>query len=62
MKFLLLAILIACSQAEVEEVEPFLTGGVVAVSGEFPSAVFIRAPGTLNSLCGGTVVDRQHVK
>lgn len=61
MKLFLLALLFACSQAEVEEINPFLTGGAIALLGEFPSAVYIRAPGTINSLCGGTIIDRQHV-
>lgn len=63
MKFLLLAIFIACSQVQAEEVSPFLTGGALALAGEFPSAVFIRAPGTpLQPLCGGTIIDREHVR
>lgn len=63
MKFLLLAIFVACSQAELEKVDPFLTGGAVAVAGEFPSAVFIRSPGTPSQpLCGGTIIDNQHVR
>lgn len=61
MKFLLLAFFIACSQVEAEQVETFLTGGTLALAGEFPSAVLIRAPGTPNQLCGGTIIDREHV-
>jgi hypothetical protein len=61
MKLLLVAILIACSQAENVKIDPLLTGGAVAIGGEFPSAVFIRAPGTPNQLCGGTIIDREHV-
>lgn len=60
MKFLaLLAIICACALAE--EIDPFLTGGALAVAGEFSSAVLIRAPGTTNPLCGGTIIDREHV-
>lgn len=60
MKFLaLLAIICICAQAE--EIDPFLTGGSLAVAGEFSSAVLIRSPGTTNPLCGGTIIDREHV-
>ena len=61
MKLILLGVLFAFAKAENVEIDPFLTGGVAAIGGEFPSAVFIRAPGTPNQLCGGTVIDEQHV-
>lgn len=62
MKFLLLALVAAVVQAENQIIDPFLTGGIPAMGGEFPSAVFIRSPGTPNQpLCGGTIIDRQHV-
>lgn len=63
MKFLLfLALLVACAQAESEEIDPLLVSGTLAAIGEFPSAVFIRAPGTpLLPLCGGTIINRDHV-
>lgn len=61
MKILTLAFIIACTQAKNLEIEPFLTGGSVAVAGEFPSAVVIRSPGTQNPLCGGSIIDSQHV-
>lgn len=61
MKFILFGVLIALARAENVEIDPFLTGGVVAIGGEFPSAVFIRAPGTSNQLCGATIIDEQHV-
>lgn len=58
----LLALLaIICSCVLAKEIDPFLTGGTLAVSGEFPSAVLIRAPGTETPLCGGTIIDREHV-
>lgn len=46
------------------EIDPFMTSPALTVFGEFPSAVFIRAPTTpsvVHPLCGGTVIDRQHV-
>lgn len=62
MKLILTFLLIAFAKAELEEVDPFLTSGTLALGGEFPSAVFIRSPGTPNQpLCGGTIIDRQHV-
>lgn len=63
MKFLLiLALFLACARAESEEIDPLLVSGTLAAVGEFPSAVFIRAPGTpLQPLCGGTIIDRSHV-
>ena len=61
MKFLIFAIFIAATNAAAE-IEPFLTSPTQTVFGEFPSAVLIQAPGTPNQpLCGGTIVDRQHV-
>lgn len=63
MKLILATLLIAFSQAENQEINPLLNGGIPAVAGEFPSAVFIRSPGTPNQpLCGGTIIDRQHVR
>lgn len=60
--FLIVALLVACARAESEEIDPFLVSGTLATVGEFPSAVFIRAPGTpLQPLCGGTIIDRSHV-
>lgn len=60
MKFLVLLAII-CAYAKAEEVDPFLTGGALAVAGEFSSAVLIRSPGTMTPLCGGTIIDREHV-
>lgn len=63
MKFLALALLFtSCTQAEYSEIDPFLTGGTLAVAGEYPSAVLIRSPGTQNPLCGGTIIDKEHVR
>lgn len=62
MKFL---ILFVCSLTVVaaDERTPRLTGGAAAILGEFPAAVFIRSPGTPNQpLCGGTIIDRRHVR
>ena len=61
MKIFALALFIACTQAKHLEIEPSLTGGSLAVAGEFPSAVLIRSPGTQNPLCGGSIIDSQHV-
>jgi RIO kinase 1 len=69
MKFLIfLSILFAISFAEnsyeddYESIDPSLTSNTLAIFGEFPSAVFIRAPGTpLQPLCGGAVIDSWHV-
>lgn len=63
MKLFLFGLLIAFAWAENQEIDPLLTGGAVAILGEFPSAVLIRSPGTPNQpLCGGTIIDSQHVR
>jgi secreted trypsin-like serine protease len=63
MKLFLVALLVACARAELEDVDPFLTSGTLAIVGEFPSSVFIRSPGTPQQpLCGGTILDREHVR
>lgn len=60
-----MVLLIACAQAQYEDfddIDPFMVSPTLAVLGEFPSAVFIRSPGTpLQPLCGGTIIDRNHV-
>jgi secreted trypsin-like serine protease len=62
MKLFLVALLVASSRAQVEKIDPLLTGGAVALVGEFPSAVFIRSPGTPGQpFCGGTIIDTRHV-
>lgn len=62
MKIFLLVLCLAFAKAETEEISPFLTSTVLALFGEFPSAVFIRAPGVpLQPTCGGTVIDRSHI-
>ncbi|XP_070497855.1 trypsin-2-like [Chironomus tepperi] len=61
MKFLIFAIFIATASAAVD-IDPYLTSPTQTVLGEFPSAVLIQAPGTPNQpLCGGTIIDRNHV-
>ena len=61
MKFLIFVIFIATASANVD-IDPYLTSATQTVFGEFPSAVLIQAPGTPNQpLCGGTIIDRQHV-
>lgn len=61
MKILILSILIAFANAEVE-VDPFLTSGAFAMVGEFPAAIFLRSPGTPRQpTCGGTIIDRSHI-
>lgn len=67
MKFLILSLFsVALASAAViedfEDVESFMNSGTLATIGEFPSAVFIEAPGVpQHTLCGGTVIDNQHV-
>jgi hypothetical protein len=62
MKLFLLGFVFAFVRAEIKEIDPQLNGGALALGGEFPSAVFIRSPGTPNQpLCGGTIIDRNHV-
>jgi secreted trypsin-like serine protease len=66
MKFIILSLFIACASAEFnayfEDVESFMNSATLATVGEFPSAVFIEAPGVpTHTLCGGTVIDNQHV-
>lgn len=62
MKLIFIAILVCCVHAEYQAIDPFLTGGAAALAAEFPSAVFIQAPGTPNQpLCGGTIIDSQHI-
>lgn len=62
MKFLIITFLIALANAELQEIDPRLVSNVLAIVGEFPSAVAIRSIGTpMQPLCGGTVLDRQHI-
>jgi len=60
MKLLILAILFVFGSANVvEEIDPYMTSNVFAIAGEFPSAVFIRAPGTpAQPTCGGTIIGK----
>lgn len=59
---ILLAALLAFALAQQEEIDPLLVSGTLAIVGEFPSAVFIRSPGTpALPLCGGTIIDSLHV-
>jgi secreted trypsin-like serine protease len=64
MKFIIFSILIAFAfaQEEFDDFDPFITSPTQALVGEFPSAVIIRSPGNpVNTLCGGTIIDRQHI-
>lgn len=62
MKFLILSILLAFATAQNVEIDPFLTSNAFALVGEFPSAVYLRSPGTPRQpICGGTVIDRFHI-
>jgi hypothetical protein len=67
MKFFILSLfcVVLTSAAVVEDfddVESYMNSGTLATIGEFPSAVFIEAPGVpQHTLCGGTVIDNQHV-
>lgn len=62
MKFLIFSLLLAFAAAENIDIDPFLTSNAFALVGEFPSAVFLRAPGTPRQpICGGTFIDRNHI-
>lgn len=66
MKLIIISLLIAVACAErfndFEDVESYMNSATLATVGEFPSAVFIEAPGVpVNTLCGGTIIDRSHV-
>lgn len=61
MKILIFAAFIATASAYVD-IDPYITSPTQAVFGEFPSAVLIQAPGSPSQpLCGGTIIDSQHV-
>jgi RIO kinase 1 len=59
--FVILAIVGIAVGQNVEEPETFMTGGIPAIVGEFPAAVFIRTPNLAQSFCGGTIVNNLHV-
>lgn len=67
MKFLIFTVLLALASAQsfeddFEEIDTFMNSNVQAVVGEFPAAVFIQADGSpTHTLCGGSIIDRQHV-
>lgn len=62
LRYCIILVLVVVSRGqEFTEPDPFLVGGALATVGEFPSAVFIRTPSVAQPVCGGTIIDRQHV-
>jgi secreted trypsin-like serine protease len=62
MKSLIFLAAFVFANAFTEDIDPLLTSNAFALVGEFPSAAFLRAPGTPRQpTCGATIIDRSHV-